>query len=312
MAHNPDQGSMEFPKNPDSARRGARHRGQHERELGAEPLNVRRALTFVFQNRRWRQKLGVAVILNMFPAALVMVGLLSRYGAVPPMLATAANSPLWPFLTGLVGIPLSGYVLRITRQVVAGHDLPLPDWSDITGILRDGLMLWAVITLWQLPVVILEYLSGLSDGDPLALTLGEVLLALGGLLVTPVTLLTQMIQPAAEARLAATGSFVAGIDVVAAVRVVGANIGGYVRLWLVTVVVLLISWGPGLGLVMLGNVLGGGPLDWPWVVAAGLVVGNVILGPYTSFVLYHLTGQVYARTRENTRLANGRASDPRR
>jgi hypothetical protein len=242
-------------------------------------------------------KLGVAMVLNILPVTLGNLSSLSRLGlfVLPPPLATLASSPYWFLATSLLAVPLSGYLLRVTRQVVAGQDEPLPAWSDVRGILRDGLLFWGLVSLWSLPAQILRDLSDFSSrstGDR-----GSPMLAQAQLLVVLVVLVIQVIMPAAEARLATTGSFVAGIDVGAVVRTVRANFGGYVLLWLVTVGGGLIVIGLAMGLVALITILTGHPLDLQRTVTLGTVLFALTLGAYAGFVLAHLSGQVYAQAR---------------
>jgi hypothetical protein len=258
-------------------------------------MDIRRALIYLFQDPHGVGTLGLAMVLNILPVTLGNLSSLSRLGlfVLPPPLAALVNSPFWYIATGLLAVPLSGYMLRVTRQVVAGQELPLPAWSDVSGILRDGLLVWGLVSLWDLPLQILQDLSGLSSrstGDRGPSALAQLLLVL-------VLIVIGVIMPAAEARLATTGSFMAGMDIGAAVRTVRSNIGGYVLLMLVTAGGGLIVIGLAMGLVVLITILTSHPLGLSQTVTLGILLLGLTLGAYTGFVLAHLSGQVYAQAR---------------
>ena len=248
-------------------------------------MKLRRALTFLFQDPRWVGKLGIAMVLNLVPAALIGNRLITG----SPLQATAFDL-LWAPLVGLAMVPLFGFLLRITRNVVAGHDVPLPEWSAFGGLLRDGLKLWGVVSLWALPAGLARIAASPLAGDGSG----------GGwpaidATITVVSLIVFVVQPAAEARLAVTGSLVAGLDVPAVFATVRRNLGGYLRLPLVLLVGVGVGIGLSMGLVALvWRALGGAPSRRE-ITVVGMTVAFVLLLPYTQFALYHLFGQVYAR-----------------
>ena len=116
------------------------------------------------------------------------------------------------------------------------------------------------------------------------------------LLLFVVVFAVLVVQPAAEARLAVTGSFRAGVDVRAALATVHRNRGGYIRLFLLTFAGGLLVAGIGFGLVWLVTSAVGGATEFQDVLGVTGVVVGATVGPYLQFVLYHLYGQVYART----------------
>jgi hypothetical protein len=187
----------------------------------------------------------------------------------------------------LAVVPLFGFDLRIMRRVVAGTNVPLPTWSDLGGIARDGLKLWVVTSLWMLPETTTRLL-----GDALASETGDDQpLALRGLVLL-IGLVVLIVQPAAEVRLAATGSVGAGLDVRAAFRTVGRNFGGYLLL-LVLGISALVIFSLALGLVWLAWSASGGQPSLVEVVTVGIATGPLI--PYYRWVSAHLYGQAYRR-----------------
>lgn len=255
-------------------------------------MEVGRALTFFFHDPRWVSKLAVAMLLNIVPTLLMAIaqfrgipGLMT----IPPELTT---SPFWAVLTGLTTVPLFGYGLRVARNAIAGHDLPLPAWADITGVLQDGLKVWALISIWGIPAMVLQQLTGFDASNE------DVRLLV--FLAVPVTLLVSIVQPAAEGRLAASGSLRSGLDVGAALRLVRANKGTYVRLFLVALAGLAVGVGLGVIASLVVWPLLHLPSDRRSRIAAGFVLASLFLRPYGLIGLSYLIGKVYAQASPRT------------
>ena len=248
-------------------------------------MAVGRALTLLFRDPRWGRKLGIGVLLAVPAAALWLLNQLVLRDHV--VVGGRVASPVLGAVVNLVSLPLFGFELRLVRRVVAGSDLPLPDWSDFGGILRDGFTLWAVVTVWGLPATLAglvgEALSpGMGGEGPLVLRC----------LVLLVTLAVFVTQPAAEARLATTGSVAAGLDAGAVFRVVERNLGGYLLLLLLLGVGATVGFGLSIGLVLLAWGAAGGR---PGRDAMDVGIALLIFFPYVRFVLAHLYGQACAR-----------------
>ena len=253
-------------------------------------MNVRRAFTFVFADRRWAAKLGIAILLSVVPALLAGY---SALGNVPGFAAPAIfDSPLFAPVSSIAFIPLNGFLLRITRDVVAGFDVPLPEWSDVRGILGDGTRLWALITVWSLPELAIRLVAGDPSAETARQNLGR------DSLITLLSFALFFVQPAAIARLATTGSLASGLDVRAVLGAVRRNPGGYVLIVLVGVGASL------LGLALTGILLwpvwvaSGRSLsldDLPLFITAGLTVGLILFAPYTRCVEHHLYGQAFLK-----------------
>jgi hypothetical protein len=255
-------------------------------------MNVRRALTYLFADPRWPSRLGIAMLLNLLPTAMIAYRQLVMEDG-DPQSAELLGNLAWTGVTTFAMIPIYGYLLRIVRNVVAGADLPLPEWTDVQRLLRDGLALWGIVFVWGLPGNLLGSAAGTASGED---DTGRILLSLlGMLLVLVVVYAVLIVQPAAEARLAVTGSFLAGLDVRAALATVRRNLGGYIRLLLVTLVGGVGIFGIGFGLVWLVQAATGGAPTFSRVLTIATILVGLTLGPYLQFALYHLYGQVYAR-----------------
>ncbi len=206
-------------------------------------MDAGRAFTFAFQDPRWVGKLLIGAVMLLIPI----------FG--------------W--------FVLLGYVLRIIRQVVAGSDLPLPEWEDWGGLFVDGLKLFGVGFVWSLPVSLLSACLqfGLASADD-----SGTASLLANCITLPLSLAVALVTPAAYGRLAMTGSFAAGLEVGAVLALVRDNIGDYLIVLLMTIVGSLIA-------------------------AAGIVaccVGVLATTAYAALLTAHLTGQAYRRAQGGT------------
>ena len=264
-------------------------------------MDFGRAITFVFRDPAWPRKLLTGALLCVLPAA---VSLLTAFLlADGPLGANALLSTLVGVVSGAASAPIYGFVLRIARSVAAGVDLPLPEWGDLGGIVRDGLKVWGVITVWGLPFTLLGLIG--FDVDPEAgggaAGASLALVCLGGLLGIALF----VVVPAATARLATTGSFAAGLDVGAAFGTVRRNLGDYLLIFGIT------ALGALLGLAVINGVvwlvwggLGGDP-TFARLTAVGGAVANILFLPYAFCVQYHLYGQAYFRANRGPVLPPG-------
>ena len=263
-------------------------------------MNIRRALTFLFQDPRWVGKLGIAMVLNLVPAALIGYQLITGSPSAASVLGDASASTLqatafdvlWTPLVGLAIVPLYGFVLRITRNVVAGHDVRAPGvvgrrrppsgWTQALGRSDPLDAARRAGPTCRQPVCPGQRRGMAGDRTRHHRGVADLI----------------VVQPAAEARLAVIGSLAAGLDVPAAFATVRRNLGGYLRVLLV----LIVGFGSGLGLsiglvALVWRVLGGTP-SLREIMVVGITVTWVLLRPYTEFVLRHLYGQVYARAQD--------------
>ena len=200
-------------------------------------MDVGRAFGFLFQDQRWVAKILLAAVMLVIPI----------FG--------------W--------LVLFGYAMRITRQVAAGTDLPLPEWEDWGGLFVEGLRAFGVYFVWGLPGNLL-YGIGQFGADRDQASGGLLLFSCLGFVVAVVT---GFVVPAALARTAVTSSFGAGLEVGAIFALVRDNLGDYFILLLLGVVAGIIA---SLGFI-------------------ALCVGVLVTIPYAYFMLAHLYGQVYYR-----------------
>lgn len=221
-------------------------------------MDVGRAFRYVFRDPRWPATMAVAALLLVVPV--------------------------------LGWILLSGYGLRIVRSVVAGTDVPLPAWTEWGGLVADGLKAMLVVAFSLLPTAVALLPRFVVEGEN-----GTALLL--PLLALALNLLAAVVVAAAVARVAMTGSFLAGIEGGPVLRLVGRNVGDYVLIFLIVVligtlvgcvggVVFVFVWGAALAAESAGALRG---------VLAASVLAGVVGFPYLLFVFCHLYGQAYYR-----------------
>lgn len=94
-------------------------------------MNLGYAVTYVFDDRKWFQKIAILIFFTVL-ASLAIVG---------------------------VGIPalvlVLGYMLRIARNVRNGLPRPLPEWDHWGDMFKDGGYLALAMTLYNLPLLVI-------------------------------------------------------------------------------------------------------------------------------------------------------------
>jgi len=87
---------------------------------------IKKAVFFPFQGRSWPSKLLIGIVLG-----------LAGFLVVPALF-------------------INGYSARIMQNIIrADEDPSLPEWTDWGGLLLDGVKLFGVVVLYQLPALLL-------------------------------------------------------------------------------------------------------------------------------------------------------------
>ncbi|MDP9373119.1 MAG: DUF4013 domain-containing protein [Chloroflexota bacterium] len=198
----------------------------------------------------------------------------------------------------LIGIPIAlivfGYLVQVTRNVIAGQDRPLPEWNDWGGLLRDGFRWWVATLVLFLPLILIALVvllpgiivsAGSETGGSDA---GALLLGLGYCLLFPLILVYQLLMPVITGRYATAGSIGAAVRPGALFSLLRANLGGFLIVLLLTTFVT--SFVGYLGILACG-------IGLPFTVFYALLVN------------YHLYGQAY-RKAQGTLPAYGQPQQP--
>jgi hypothetical protein len=151
----------------------------------------------------------------------------------------AYKDPKWPtkvLIFAVLGlIPFFGwcielgYSLRIMKNVVDGNDVPLPEWENIGALFAQGLRAIFVALIWSIPAIIIGVIFSLADSGLLTL-LSRLFFAL-----------TSVCIFAAVVPLAITGQLNDALQFQVVIRRVQSNLGDYIVLFVISLVVGAIS-----------------------------------------------------------------------
>ncbi len=178
---------------------------------------------FVFQDPRWLNK--------------ILIGGLFELAAV--------------FIIGIFFV--MGYCAQLARNVIAGVELPLPEWDDLGEFFSEGLKLFAIVLIYTLPLIIFAgavfvpaaVMSG--SGREILENLGGGMMTCAWCLFFPLSLLFSFYIPAALLFAVAERDFGAAFQVGRIIGFIRNNAGNYVVAF---VVYLIARFAAPLGLVM--------------------------------------------------------------
>jgi hypothetical protein len=170
-----------------------------------------------------------------------------------------------------------GYVARTTRNIIAGHPRPLPEWENIGDYFAEGLRLFGVILVMVLPLIFLGILMFVPAGV-LTATDNERLAALGSgitgcitCLFVPISLAVTFFLPASLLFATVEQRFGAAFEFRRIWPFIKENIGNYL---LAIVVYLIARFLGGIGFVL-------------------LCIGVVFTGFWSFLITAHAFAQVY-------------------
>jgi hypothetical protein len=149
---------------------------------------------------------------------------------------------------------LLGYCARLTRNIVAGVERPLPEWDNLGEYFNEGLRLFGVALVYVLPIVAFVIAIGLPGAIMSAAenqglkNLGGGLLGCSWCLIVPFALAITFFLPAALVRVSILQRFGAGFEIGELWRFIRENIGNYL---LAIVVYLVARFLAGAGIVLL-------------------------------------------------------------
>lgn len=224
-------------------------------------MDVGKSFAFVFEDKDWFVKILIG-------AAILLIGILFFWLLlIPPLLAAAL---------------LMGYGVEITRRVIRGNPLVLPEWENWGALLVDGLKVIVIGIVYALPAIVIGACLGipawiLSDGGQTAQALGCLL----GLPILAWAIVLSVVLPAAIATFADTGDLSDAFRFGNVLHLVRGHLGTYLITFLMSWVALLIG--------KLGTIFCG--------------VGWFATIPYSMIVTGHLYGQAYV-------VARGQAVQP--
>lgn len=169
--------------------------------------------------------------------------------------------------TVVAGIPfLLGYMARMTRNIIAGDTRPLPEWNDLGEFFGEGLVLFAVVLIYTLPVSVLSILvsipAAIADAvsEPALHDIVAGFVACASCVVWLLSLLIGSLLPAALMMVIVTRRFGAAFEFPRIARFLTGNLGNYVIALLIELIAYVLSFA-GFALLCVGVIF-----TWFWAV----------------------------------------------
>ena len=157
-------------------------------------MNVSKSLTYIFDDPRWLNKVGIGTLIALLSGVLSVV------------------------LIGILGfLVIAGYGLEVLRNVRRGDPDPLPEWqTDKLGEwLMQGLRVGVASLIWALPAILLALPlaagSAMVDNNNELSAIGGVLMACFGCLLFVWVVLLALVSPAIYIRIAEDEQLASGL-----------------------------------------------------------------------------------------------------
>jgi hypothetical protein len=122
------------------------------------------------------------------------------------------------------GIIVTGYMIRVIRNVIEGKDTPLPEWSGIGEFLSEGIKPFLIVFVYNLPVLVLAILRmvimfGFRDLQAVAALTAvlQLLLQLAFVVWTPTVIIRYTVH----------GTFRSGFEFAELFEFIRLNLGDY-------------------------------------------------------------------------------------
>jgi len=163
---------------------------------------------------------------------------------------------------GLIG--LLGWAVAIARRVIRGEADPLPEWSELSTIIVDGLKFLVLLIAWTIPIWLLSLIGAFIDSGVVSF----ILWCCSAIYGIPMGL----VLVGAIGMLADERSFSEVLNPMNAYKIASAN-------WANTIIVLIVAAITSSVASTLGSILCG--------------VGIFVTIPYGYAVAGHLYGQLY-------------------
>jgi uncharacterized protein DUF4013 len=163
-----------------------------------------------------------------------------------------------------------GYVAQVTRNVIADHERPLPEWDDLGNFLSEGARLIGVVLVYIIPVFMLVIAVMVPTGVLNSIE-NEGVQAVGGVMVgclsclfVPLSLAMLVFMPASLLFAIAEQRFSAAFEFGRIWNFITANVGNYLLAIVVYLIARFLS-GFGIALLCIGVVFTG---FWSFLITA--------------------------------------------
>jgi hypothetical protein len=199
----------------------------------APQFDFARPFAYVFEDPRWLQKILIGGLFYL--AGLFIIG--------------------WFFVFG--------YVAQVTRNLIAGAAVPLPEWEDLGGFFNEGVRLVGVALCYALPFIavalVLVFPAIVLDAaDPGEAAESAFAIFFGCLscLLVPIGLLSWIFLPASLLFTVVEQRFGAAFEFTRLWAFIRPNIGNYLLAIVVMIIARFIA-GAGTGLLCIGVIFTG-------------------------------------------------------
>jgi hypothetical protein len=203
--------------------------------------------TYVFEDPDWLKKIAIGGLFYL--AGFLIVG--------------------WFFIFG--------YMARTTRNIIAGHPRPLPEWEDLGAFFNEGLRLFGVALVMILPVIALAFAIFIPAGI-LSSVDNEGIAALGSgmagcisCLIVPIVLVVSFFMPGCLLFAAVEQRFGAAFEFARIWAFIKLNIGNYLLAFIVYLIARTLA---GFGVML-------------------LCIGVIFTGFWAFLITSHAFAQVY-------------------
>lgn len=224
-------------------------------------MDIGKALTFITEDERYLEKLGIGVALLLISAvaSIAFVGVLGSF-------------------------ILMGYGLRLLKNVRDGVEKPLPEWDQWGDDLARGFKLVVVGFVWALPIIVLAVPlaigAGIADsGGDTAQVFGSLILFGASCLMALYGVFVAVMTPGYTIAFAKDETIRSGLQITEISRWTLKNIGQ-------VVIAGLVGWAAGAVFGIVGMISG------MLLCVIGLVVTLPLAGLVTTLFQHHLFGQL--------------------
>lgn len=236
-------------------------------------MDYAKALTFLWEDPRWKEKLTIGTVVMLLSIALS------------------------PVLIGIVGIFIvMGYGVRVLQNVRDGNPYPLPEWDQWSEDLTRGFKLVVVSLVWALPALLLTIpivmggvMMGFGDenGSGFLTGIGGLTFGLGYCLVILFSIFYMLVTPGFTVWFARTEQISEGLKLTEVWEWTRRNLGSVILVMLAYLVASFI-------LTTVASVVG------TLLCIVGLIV-TIPLGTLATYLYqYHLIGQLAYKDRTGT------------
>ena len=190
----------------------------------AEAFDFVAPFTFVFEDPRWVQKILIGGLFEL--AAFLFIGIFF----------------------------ILGYMARLTRNVAARMQYPLPEWDDLGEFFSEGVKLFVVGLIYVLPLFLvigvmfipIILVAAAGQGHEAANDMSGMMAGCIGCLITPLSLAMSVWMPAALLMTIMTGQIGAAFEFTRIWHFIRGNLANYL---LAVVVSLVVRMAAGFGVM---------------------------------------------------------------